>query len=437
MQHSVSLGNTVIKRAPFFLSANERARHIYTIGRTGSGKSTFQRSVILQDIHAGRGVCMIDPHGDNAEAIADSIPRHRINDTIYFDAGDRAHPIALNLFGDVAGIDEADLVASEVLTMFKGLFGDSWGEWLEYLLKNAMLALTLEPHGTATLPGVERMLQDSGYRRRILAGVRDPVVAGFWRRYFEELGKKAELDRISSTLNKVGKFSLSPVLRNIVGQSKSGFDIARVMDTRQILIVNLAKGKIGADNANFLGSLIVSKIVSTALRRSSIPEAARVPFYLHIDEFQNVTSDEFTTIVSEARKYALSLTIAHQNFDQVPRSVLAQITKDAGTLIVFKVAFGDSDHLETAFRPLRREELETTHDGEFWVRTAGGSAELVRGYAPEALDAFRTSSFERVRRNSRWRFSRPREVVERQFAAWYGGKAGVPRRGRRIQYFER
>jgi len=262
------------------------------------------------------------------------------------------------------------------------------------------------------------------YRQRIVGRLTDPVMRGFWDKYFLRLREREALERISSTLNKVGKFALSPVLRNVLGQVRSGFDLKRVMDGRQILIVNLTMGRIGADNANFLGSAILSKIVSTALRRSAIPEAKRVPFYLNIDEFQNFTSDEFTTIVSEARKYALSLTIAHQNFDQVPARVVGQIIKDAGTLVAFKVGFEDNERLARAFAPVNPQELSSTADGSFWALVGASSPRQLRGLSPVELDGFRTGSLERVKKNSRWRFSRPRGVVEADILRWYGVRGG-------------
>lgn len=417
---SVSLGHAVGSRKPRFLNESERARHLYAVGRTGSGKTTLLRSIFLQDIVAGRGGCLIDPHGDNAQAIADSIPRHRLNDVIYFDASDRSNPIGLNLLENLSDADDAELIASEVVTMFKGLFRDSWGPWLEYLLKNTLLTLMLQRNVPVSLVSVQRMLDDKDYRERMIAGVKDPVVRGFWEKYFAKLTKRVELELTSSTLNKVGKFALAPVIRNIVGQWRSGFDMQQVMDQKKILIVNLAKGRIGEDNANFIGSMIVSKIVSTALRRSAISETERVPFYLNIDEFQNFTTKEIPTIVSEARKYALSLTVAHQNFSQIPTDIVDSIIKDAGTLISFKVGFEDNDRLAKAFFPVTSESLGSTSDGCFYERTGDKEPLVIRGHHPDELDVFRNcSSFKRVQKNSRWRYSRPRDTVEREFNRWY------------------
>ena len=416
---SLVLGKYTAYGGSYSLTSEQRARHLYVIGRTGTGKTTLLRSLALQDIYAGRGLCLIDPHGDNAELLADMIPKSRVRDVIYFDAGDREHIIGFNPLERSPGSDDAELVASEVVTLFKGLFRDSWGEWLEYLLKNSALTVLSQKNEPVSVASLLRILEDEAYRERLVSQLEDPVLIGFWEKFFERLRERDELERVSSTLNKVGKFALSPVLRNICGQPRSGFNLKRVMDEGQILIVNLSKGRIGADNANFLGSAIMSKVVSTTLRRSNIPEAERVPFYLSVDEFQNFTSDEFTTIVSEARKYALSLTIAHQNFDQIPPRLLNQIIKDAGTLAAFKVGFGDEVRLESAFNPINSLELQNTRDGYFWVRTGSDRPFQVQGFSPTELNELRTGSLEKVREQTRRRYARPRAEVEARFNGWY------------------
>lgn len=418
-EFSLALGTDVATGGRFDISEDQRARHIYTIGRTGSGKSTLQRSLILQDIYAGRGVCLIDPHGDNARSLADCIPRERMNDCIYFDAADREWPIGLNPFTDSFDPDTRELIASEMLAMFKGLFRDSWGEWLEYLLKHTLRALLEYRTGAVSLLSIQRMLEEEAYRERILRNLNDRALTRFWEQYFDKLREKEQLDRISSTINKTGKFELSTVLRNVVGQSRSGFSIKRVMDERQILLVNLAKGQIGSDNANFLGSLIVTMIVGQAMRRGAIPEERRVPFHLWIDEFQNFTTDVFGEIVSEARKYGLRLGVAHQTLDQVPKPVLDQILKNAEVLTAFGISFEDADRLKSSYRPLRGEALSDTRIGKFYIRTTISEPRLVAGYAPGDLNCFVRDSFERVQKNTRWRFARPRGAIQRVLSEWY------------------
>lgn len=417
---SVSLGQTVVHGTPFWLTDQERARHIYTIGRTGAGKSTFQRSLVLQDIRAGRGVCLIDPHGDNAQWIAGAIPRHRMNETIYFDAADREWPIGINPLSGERDPHIRELIASEMLQMFKSLFSDSWGPWLEYLLKHTLLALLARQEGAVSLLAIQRMLEDEGYREHVLRTLRDPALRRFWLQYFEQLQGREQLERISSTINKTGKFELSTVLRHIVGQTKSGFDFRRVVDEQKILIVNLNKGQIGADNANFLGSLIVSMIVGEIMRRGTIPEAERVPFHLTIDEFQNFTTSAFADIVSESRKYGLRLCVAHQTFDQVDDRVLDQILKNAEVLTAFGVSFEDADRLMSIFRPLRSEALSGSGVGEFWARTTTREPVMLRGFSPELLELEHRNSLERVRKASRWRHARPVKTVEQHLVEWYG-----------------
>jgi len=290
-ERHISLGRDTIHGNIFTLSKEARRRHLYAVGSTGAGKTTFLQSLIAQDIHLGRGVCVIDPHGDMAEAVASIIPRHRINDVIYFDVGDREFPIGFNPLADRGNADQRELVASQIVATFKGLWRDSWGEWLEYLLKNTLLALMERRGVDVSLLSIQLMLNDAKYRDHILAGIKDPVVLGFWRDYFETMQSREQHDRISSTLNKAGKLVLSPVLRNIIWQRRSGFDLGKVMDEGKVLIVNLAKGKIGADNANLLGSLLVSDIASRAMERAGQAEENRRDFYLYIDEFQNFTTD--------------------------------------------------------------------------------------------------------------------------------------------------
>lgn len=414
----VLLGRESVGGAFAHLTQDQRRRHLYTVGSTGAGKTTFLQSLILQDIHLGRGVCVIDPHGDLAEEIANCIPRHRMNDVIYFDAGDREYPIGFNPLAGWRESDRRELVASQIVATFKGLWRESWGEWLEYLLKNTLLAI-LERKGVAvSLLSIPRMLDDPAYREHILAGVHDPVVKGFWRDYFGGFANREQHERISSTLNKAGKFVLSPVLRNILGQTRSGFDMTRVMDEGKVLIVNLAKGRIGEDNANFLGSLIVSDIVGRAMQRADRPEELRRDFHLYIDEFQSLTTDSFATIVSEARKYRLALAISHQNFDQIHHKVLAAILKNTGTLAAFRVNFEDAQKLALSFRPVLAGALAESRTGEFWCQS-NGRVRQMKSIAPQEQSMLFRGSLQRVRANSRMRYAKPRHKVEAEFRKWW------------------
>lgn len=415
----VFLGRRCSRDGFLALDQETRRRHIYSIGSTGAGKTTFLQCLINQDIHAGRGMCLIDPHGDLAEDIIDNIPRHRINDVVYFDASDRDYPIGFNPLAGWVEDHERELVASQLVSTFKGLWSDSWGEWLEYLLKNTLMAL-LERRGVAvSLLSIMRMLEDAEYRTHILAGVRDPVVLGFWQDYFNGFDQREQHMRISSTLNKAGKLVLSQVLRNIVGQTKSSFDMTDIMDNSKILIVNLSKGKIGEDNANFLGSLLVSDIVGRAMKRANQKEHERTDFYLYIDEFQNFTTDSFASIVSEARKYRLSLNIAHQNFDQITPKVLSAIIKNTGTLAAFNVNFEDAEKLAANFHPIKPDALANSSTGEFWCRTSG-QVEMVAGFAPVEQEFLGRGSAGRVVRNTRRRYGQDKRCVQKDFEKWWG-----------------
>jgi len=413
------LGSVSIAWRQFTLSQAERRRHVYAIGQTGTGKTTLLENLILQDIHAGRGVTLIDPHGDIAYRVADAIPRARLNDTIYFDAADRDFPIGFNPLAGV-GDGHRELVASGIVAAFKGLWADSWGEWLEYLLKNALMAI-LEHPGGLSLAALPRFLLDAPFRETVTRHVNDPEARRFWENFFGELDQRQELERVSSTLNKAGKLTLSPTLRNILGQPASGIDFKRVMDNRQVLIVNLSKGLLGADNSNLLGSLLVSHIVHLTMQRAALPERQRVDHHLYIDEFQNFTTREFESILSEARKYRLCLTVAHQYLDQVDPVVLKAITGNVGTLVMFSLAAGDAQALAAEVAPVAADQLMRSPRGAFWVRYRKNGAYqepcLVHGLPP--ADALLHNSHARVVNNARTRFATPRAKVEKRLAAWY------------------
>jgi len=409
-----------ISEHKFALSQDERRRHIYAIGQTGTGKTTLLENLVLQDIYAGRGVTLIDPHGDIAHRIANSIPRHRLNDTVYFDAADRDHPIGFN---PLSGVDSThrELVASGIVAGFKGLWANSWGEWLEYLLKNSIMAILEYPAPGLSLAALPRFLQDTPFRNHVLKYVRDPEVRRFWENFFGELDQRQELERVSSTLNKAGKLTLSPTLRNILGQQRPGIDFKRVMDNNQILIINLSKGLLGADNSNLLGSLLVSHIVHLTMQRAAIPEEARIDHHLYIDEFQNFTTREFESILSEARKYRLCLTVAHQYLDQIDPVILKAVTGNVGTLAMFSLAAADALALEAEIAPVDATRLMSSKRGSFWVRYRKDGEHQeprqIRGFPPVSdLDR---NSLKRVINNARTRFATSRAKVEKQLAAWY------------------
>lgn len=338
----------------FGIFDRDRLHHIYMIGKSGTGKTTLLRNLVLSDIHSGRGCALIDPHGDLVEDLLHFIPRRRLegrgpHETIYFDAGDTAHPVGFNLLGGVPE-ERRPLLASSVVESFKSIWGASWGPRTEYLLYNSVAAL-LDSPGT-TLLGIPRLLDDPAYRRRVAARIADPFVRNFWEREFAGYSESFRREAIAPVQNKIGRLLSNPTLRNILGQPKSRIDLRRVMDEGKVLLVNLSKGRVGSDVSNFLGSLIVAGLGHAAFSRADAPADDRLPFYLHIDEFQNFTTDSFAPLLSEARKFGLSLTVAHQFIDQLAPTARAAIFGNVGTIVCFRIGEHDAEVLAREFHPV-------------------------------------------------------------------------------------
>ncbi|MCB1133672.1 MAG: type IV secretion system DNA-binding domain-containing protein, partial [Verrucomicrobiae bacterium] len=328
------------------LRIDDRRRHVYLIGKTGMGKSTLLENMITSDIRNGKGVAVIDPHGDLADAILRLIPRNRTNDVVIFDPSDEAFPVAFNPL-DTRNGAPITLLCSGIVGAFKKLHRDSWGPRLEHFLRNTILAL-LEAENTSML-GIPRMLTDQLYRQRVLRQVHDPVVRSFWDTEFAALAPQKLAEVVGPIQNKVGQFLSSPIIRNIVGQSRSTLDLRFIMDTGKILIVNLSKGKIGEDNSAMLGAMLVTRFQTDAMGRANILEAQRRDFCLYVDEFQNFATESFATILSEARKYRLSLTMANQYLAQMNEDVTAAVFGNVGTLVAFQVGIQDARLLAEQF----------------------------------------------------------------------------------------
>ncbi|MDP2837908.1 MAG: type IV secretion system DNA-binding domain-containing protein [Candidatus Moranbacteria bacterium] len=333
----------------FGIKADDRRRHMYLIGKTGMGKTNLLENLAIQDIQNGHGIAFIDPHGDTAEKLIKAIPSHRINDVIYFNPADQDFPIAFNVMEKVSP-EYRHLVASGLVGVFKKIWADSWGPRLEYILRNAILAL-LEYPGS-TLLGVTRILVDKSYRERVVEKITDPVVRSFWVDEFSKWDSRVLQEVISPIQNKVGQFLSSALIRNIVGQTTSSFDVRQVMDERKILIMNLSKGRLGEDNSALLGAMMITKIQLAAMGRVDIPEETRADFYLYVDEFQNFATESFANILSEARKYRLNLILANQYVTQIAEEVRDAIFGNAGSIISFRVGGMDAEFLEKEFEPV-------------------------------------------------------------------------------------
>ena len=333
----------------FGLYRSDRSRHVYIIGQTGAGKSGLLELFTLSDIYHNQGYAIIDPHGDFAVDNLRFIPAHRIEDVVYFNPADTAHPLGFNPM-EVIDPNLKNNTSSEIIGVLKRMFGESWGPRLEYILRYTILALL--DHPNTTMLDITRMLTDKKFRKEVLSTCQDTVVMNFWNIEFASWNDKFQAEAVAPVLNKVGAFTANPIIRNIIGQPKSTFNIRQLMDEGKILIVNLSKGLIGEDNAGILGAFIVTKIQLAAMSRSDIPNVEdRRPFYLYVDEFQNFATDSFATILSEARKYGLNLTVANQYISQMQDTVRDAVFGNVGSIISFRVSPDDSSFLQKYFEP--------------------------------------------------------------------------------------
>ena len=397
---------------PFGIRRADRRQHLYALGKTGTGKSTLLERLILQDIEAGEGVAILDPHGDLAERLLDYIPRWRTDHVCYFNPADLEHPVGFNILAHHPP-EHRHLAVSGVVAAFKAIWRDSWGPRLEYLLANATAAL-MELPGT-TLLHLPRLLADAGYRARVTTKLADPVVRRFWAEEFEGYSKSFRAEAIAPVQNKVGQFLLSPMVRNIFGQESSTFSPRYVMDHRRILIANLAKGRIGDDKASLIGALLVSSLELAASARVDTAEADRPDFYLYADEFQNFATDSFASLLSEARKRRLCLSLFHQFEDQLSEPVRRAVFGNVGTLVSFRVGQRDAEHLAAELEhELTAEQLTSLGRFEIAVKLLEHGRQTTPFQArTEKPDAVRYGRSEMVTRQSRTHFARRRARVER------------------------
>lgn len=330
----------------FGIKTADRRRHMYIIGKTGTGKSTLIANMAIDDLKKRRGLAVIDPHGDLSEILLDYIPSYRINDVCYLDPADKEHPFSLNIM-EVQNPAQAELVASGIISIFQKLYSWTWGPRLEHVLRNTLLTLTQVPN--STLADVPRILTETNFRKKTLEKINDRVLLNFWRNEFQKMPPKLQQEAISPILNKVGQFVSSPLIRAIIGRPKSTVNLEKIMNEGKVLIVNLSQGRLGEDNSALLGAMIITKLQLAAMNRVNIPEEQRRDFYLYVDEFQNFATDSFIKILSEARKYRLSLCLANQYMAQIAEPVQKAILGNAGTLISFLVGAQDAQILEKEF----------------------------------------------------------------------------------------
>jgi hypothetical protein len=338
------------KHFPYGIKGSDRRRHAYVLGKTGTGKSTLLKNMIMGDIYDGKGVGVIDPHGDLIDDILSLIPEHRLDDVVLLDPSDVSYPVGLNVIKLKEG-EERDIVADGIVEIFKKFFGDSWGPRLQYILANSIS--TLLQVQNVSLLGVTRMLEDENYRKFILKQVDDPILKKYWEGEYNNMAKNPRLltEALSPIQNKVGRFLSANIIRNIVGQVKSTIDLEEIMNTRKIFLVNLSQGKIGEENSALLGGMLITRLYTNAMQRVRMPEKDRTDFYLYVDEFQNFATTTFVKILSEARKYGLNLVVAHQYIDQLLPEVRDAIFGNVGTMLNFVVGPRDASVLEKEYSP--------------------------------------------------------------------------------------
>lgn len=349
------LGRSIFRgvERPVFVSDDDRRRHMYVIGKTGTGKTEFLKACILQDIYSGRGVAFIDPHGDAAEAILEMVPPERAEDVVYFDPSDVERPMGMNLLEAYTEEQKHFVVTSIVGLMYKlydphqtGIIGPRF----EHAIRNAMLTVMSEPG--STFVEVVRVLTDSAFVQELLPKVKDPVIRRYWTDQIAQTADFHKSEVLDYIVSKFGRFVTNKLMRNIIGQSKSAFDLRAIMDQKKILIVNLTKGRIGEENSNFLGLVLVPKILIAAMSRQDMKEQDRVDFYLYVDEFQNFATETFADILSEARKFRLNLVVANQFIGQMEEEVKNAIFGNVGTLVAFRVGVTDANYLQHEYQPV-------------------------------------------------------------------------------------
>ena len=337
------------KRFIFGIKRADRRRHLYIIGKSGVGKSKLLELLIRQDIAYGQGCCLIDPHGDVIETILDFIPKERVNDVVVIDPSDSQYPASFNPLANVDSGFKHQL-AQGLIEVLEKQFGANWTPRLEHVFRFTCLALLDYPH--ATMRGMISMLTDRNYRQHVVDYIEDDMVRRFWAIEFADWSEKFDTDAIIPLVNKLGQFLSDPMLRNIFGQKENKIDLAELMDSRKIILINLSKGRLGEENSSFFGSMFMTKIKQAGMARASIPESQRGDFYLYVDEFHNLMTETFENLLSEARKYGICLTMAHQYTGQLLSKVQASVLGNVGSIIVFRIGGEDATKLKPEMEPV-------------------------------------------------------------------------------------
>lgn len=406
----------------FGIKRDDRRRHMYIIGKSGLGKTKMMENLIKSDLERGEGLAVMDPHGDLAKETIKMIPPERINDVILFNPADTGYPIGFNPM-EVFDENLKVQIAAGVVGTFKKIFGHSWGPRLEYVLNYTVLALLDTPG--STLIGIVNMLTDKNYRKKIIANIKDPVVKKFWTTEFASYSEKFATEAIAPILNKVGQFVANSLIRNVIGQPKSSFNIRQAMDEHKIILINLSQGLVGETNASLLGSLMVTALQLSAMSRADVAEEKRRDFFLYVDEFQNFATDSFKNILSEARKYRLSLIMANQYIAQLEDTgVQDAVFGNVGTMASFRVGAQDASVLEKEFNPpFTAQDLISLERQHIYIKmTIDGRAEEAFSAKVLTVEVRDSANVDSIVKHSREKYTKPKEVVEKEVAEWSGGE---------------
>lgn len=415
----------------FGIKNKDRFQHMYIIGQTGTGKSTLLKNLAIQDIEDGRGLAVVDPHGEFVDEILESIPEERLDDVVYFNPIDTEYPIGFNVL-EVKNPEHRHLVSSGLMSIFTKIWANVWSARMEYILNYTVLALAETP-GT-TMLGIPRMLVDKIFRQKVVNNLKDPVVKSFWVQEYEDYEDRFRKEAIAPIQNKVGQFLGTHIIRNVVGQTKSTLDIEKIMNEGKILLVNVSKGKIGEDNSALLGAMLITKIQLAAMERVNLDPEDRRDFLLYVDEFQNFATDSFASVLSEARKYRLGLIVSHQYIGQLTQGTSGDFLRDAifgnvGTTITFRVGAQDAEFLEKHYAPeITMQDLVNLPNHSVYMRLLVGgiatrpfSAATLPPFKIECPPEMKQKIIDTTRRN----YARPRAEVEEEIAHWSGMRPGA------------
>jgi len=412
----------------FGVRLDDRRRHLYVVGKSGSGKSKLLELLIHEDLNRGRGVAVLDPHGDLVDNVMRYVPKSRVNDVVLFDPSDINNPIAFN---PLEKVDEAYKMQLTIgfLDIFKKLFGDNWTYRLEHVLRYTTLALLDSPN--TTVLSILKMLNDKNYRQKIVARIQDNVVKSFWVSEFAAWSEKFDAEAITPLLNKVGQFVATNMIRNIIGQPITRFDIREIMDNKKIMLMKVSKGLLGEENSSLLGSMIITKMYQAAMSRANVPEEDRTDFYFYVDEFQNFATDTFYEILSEARKYHLNLTIAHQYMGQLSSRIRQTVFGNIGSLVSFRVGAEDAGVLEKEYEPIFKErDIINLGVREFYTKMSV-KGEIREAFSGRTVDVPRVTDdhSREIVETSRKKFCRPKQEVEEMLRKWDEAASEPPKKG--------